>query len=308
MKITVYIDGFNLYYGCLRDTPYLWLDLHKMCRLLFPHDEIVRIKYFTAPIRDRKDGDPDRPNRQQIYFRALRTIPCLEIIEGVFLTHVISMKLANGKGYAQVIKSEEKGTDVNIATHLVHDAHTRSFERAVVISNDSDLVTPIRIVVQDLNIPVTVISPFEKNNIQLKSVATSIKRIRNGLLSASQFETIIHDEMGEFHKPEKWSLPRCYRITVDGAGIYEVVSKDCPKDDPRRANKPDGGWLIKKGLEFPRSVSFWTENGFRKYKDSGLFDWHKSVIKGKILIEEIPRPIPGDVLYEDEYQIIVNRH
>jgi hypothetical protein len=101
-----------------------------MCQLLFPHDEIVKIKYFTAPIKIRmSDSDPDRPNRQQIYLRALKTIPNLEIIEGIFLKHKVSMKLAHKEGYALVIKHEEKGTDVNIATHLVHDAHNNLFER-----------------------------------------------------------------------------------------------------------------------------------------------------------------------------------
>jgi len=207
MKLSVYIDGFNLYYGCLKNTPYRWLDLHKMCSLLFPHDEIAKIKYFTAPIKIRNDSDPDRPNRQQIYLRALRTIPNLEIIEGFFLSHEVSMKLVRGKGYAIVIKSEEKGTDVNIATHLVHDAHNKSFERAVVISNDSDLVAPIRIVAQDLKLPITVISPFDRNNIQLKSAATNIKQIRKGLLGASQFNEILTDDVGDFYIPEKWKKP-----------------------------------------------------------------------------------------------------
>jgi uncharacterized LabA/DUF88 family protein len=204
MKTFVYIDGFNLYYGCLKNTPYLWLNINRMCSLLFPNDEIVKIKYFTAPVKVRKDSDVDRPNRQQIYLRALRTLPNVEIIEGFFLSHTVSMKLANEKGYVQVIKSEEKGTDVNIASHLVHDAHIRNFEKAVVISNDSDLVTPISIVAGELGKFVTVVSPFEKNNIQLKTVATSVKQIRKGLLRVSQFEENLSDSTGVFSVPERW--------------------------------------------------------------------------------------------------------
>ncbi len=205
MKIIVYIDGFNLYYGCLKDTPYRWLDLSKMCTLLFPNDEIVKIKYFTAPIKARmNDEDPDRPNRQQVYLRALKTLNNLEIIEGIFLRHKVSMKLAGKSGYALVIKNEEKGTDVNIATHLVHDAHNKSFEKAVVISNDSDLVLPILVVTKEINLPITVISPFERNNIQLKTVATDVKQIRKGLLNVSQFSEKLSDAVGEFCIPEKW--------------------------------------------------------------------------------------------------------
>jgi hypothetical protein len=68
------------------------------------------------------------------------------------------MKLADKDGYAFVIKNEEKGTDVNIATNLVNDAHNGLFERAVVISNDSDLVMPINVVVQEIKLRVTVVS------------------------------------------------------------------------------------------------------------------------------------------------------
>jgi uncharacterized LabA/DUF88 family protein len=171
---------------------------------LFPNDEIIKTKYFTAAIKVRKGDDPDRPSRQQIYLRALRTVTDLEIIEGAFLKHKVSMKLANKDGYALVIKNEEKGTDVNIASHLVNDAHREHFERAVVISNDSDLVTPIRMVTQEINLPVTVISPFDKNNIQLQSVATDVKQIRKGLLKVSQFSEKLTDMTGEFSIPEKW--------------------------------------------------------------------------------------------------------
>jgi hypothetical protein len=182
MKINIYIDGFNLYYGCLKNTPYRWLNLHKMCQLRFPHDEIKKIKYFTAPIKLRmSDADPDRPNRQQIYLRALRTLQNLEIIQGVFLRHKVSMKLVNEQGYALVFKHEEKGTDVNIATHLVNDAHKKDFEKAVVI-----------------------ISPYDRNNIQLQMVATDVKHIRKGLLKVSQFDGKLQDKIGEFTIPEVW--------------------------------------------------------------------------------------------------------
>lgn len=205
MKLYIYIDGFNLYYGCLKNSTFRWLDLNRMCQFLFPNDEIVKIKYFTAPIKIREnDKDHDRPNRQQIYLRALRTLANIEIIEGIFLIHTISMKLANSQGYASVIKSEEKGTDVNIAAHLVNDAHRHLFEKAVVISNDSDLVTPIRIVTKEIGLPVTVISPYGKNNIQLKMVASGIKKIRRGLLNASQFPSRLIDKIGYFYIPERW--------------------------------------------------------------------------------------------------------
>jgi len=67
---------------------------------------------------------------------------------GHFLSHEIYMPLVMLPGqpqkYAKVIKTEEKGSDVNLATHLLHDAHMGRFDVAVVVSNDSDLLEPIK--------------------------------------------------------------------------------------------------------------------------------------------------------------------
>lgn len=205
MIVHVYIDGFNLYYGALKNTPNKWLNVEKLCNLLFPNASIVKIKYFTAQVKIRpNDIDLDKPVRQQIYLRALRTLPNLEVIEGHFLTHIVTMKNATSSGFTKVIKTEEKGTDVNIATHLVNDAHNKVFEMAVVISNDSDLVEPVRIVTSELQMIVIVVSPFSKNSIQLKSIASSVRKLRNGVLGASQFPNCMVDSVGQFNKPRSW--------------------------------------------------------------------------------------------------------
>lgn len=94
-----------------------------------------------------------------------------------------------------------------------------------------------------------------------------------------------------------------YRVVAGGVGIYEAVDRDCPKDDPRRDNKPDGSWLPKKGLDYPGAISFWSEYGLKKYRESGLMDWHVSVVRGKVEVATINRPT--EMLHEDEHQIIV---
>jgi len=72
MLTNVYVDAFNLYYGCLKGTPYRWLDLDALCRQLLPRDQIHRIRYFTALVSGRP-GDLRQPQRQQAYLRALQT-------------------------------------------------------------------------------------------------------------------------------------------------------------------------------------------------------------------------------------------
>lgn len=112
MRTFVYIDAFNLYYGCLRRTAYRWLNLDAFCRILLPRNDIRRIKYFTARVGPRP-GDPDQPLRQQVYLRAIASIPTVEIHFGHYLSHEVFMPLANppqtGARFVKVLKTEEKG-------------------------------------------------------------------------------------------------------------------------------------------------------------------------------------------------------
>lgn len=207
MRTNVYIDGFNLYYGCLKKTPYRWLNVAELCRLMLPKDTIHRIKYFTARVSARPH-DPDQPVRQQTYLRALETIPNLTISYGSFLTHTVSMPLANPQSghspYAAVFRTTEKGSDVNLATHLLFDAFRSDYDLAVIISNDSDLREPVRIVTQELGKHVGVLNPHKHPCQELVQYATFIKRIRQGVLQVSQFPTSLTDQNGTFHKPASW--------------------------------------------------------------------------------------------------------
>ena len=208
MKTIVYVDGFNLYYGAVKGMPYKWLDIQKLCQLLLPKNQILKIKYFTALVTARP-SDPNKPNRQLVYLRALRTIPGLEIIYGHFLEHEIMMPAANPATgelkFVRVIKTEEKGSDVNIAAHMIHDGHKGQYQVAVIISNDSDLAEPITIVRNELKLPVGVLNPIPAHpSHALRKVATFVKPIRKGVLSTSQFPDRLKDPAGEFFKPPTW--------------------------------------------------------------------------------------------------------
>jgi uncharacterized LabA/DUF88 family protein len=208
IKTIVYVDGFNLYYGAVKGTSHKWLNILKLCQSLLRKNKIIKIKYFTALVSARP-GDPDQPNRQQMYLRALRTLPNLEIIYGHFLEHEIMMPLAKppakGSKYVRVIKTEEKGSDVNIAAHLVNDGHNNAYKVAVIISNDSDLVEPVKIVRQELKLSVGVLNPIPAHpSYELRKIATFFKPIRKGVLAASQFPDRLRDSVGEFHKPTRW--------------------------------------------------------------------------------------------------------
>lgn len=162
MRTIVYIDAFNLYYGACRAPGRRWLDPSALAARLLPNDEIVGIGYFTANIK-KDHSDPDAQDHQRLYHRALRTIPNLEIFLGRYISKQIRGDLVEpipGHAPRQVVKTyEEKGTDVNLATRLLVDGFNGRFESAAIISNDGDLKMPIRIVREELNLPVTVVNP-----------------------------------------------------------------------------------------------------------------------------------------------------
>jgi hypothetical protein len=202
-RTNVYVDGFNLYYGALKGTPYKWLDIAAMCRRVLPKITINRIRYFTAMV----DGsrDPSAPLRQQIYIRALETTPRLTVHRGFFLTKSAWARSANPPpATVRIIKTEEKGSDVNLATYLLLDAFRGDYEQAVVISNDSDLCEPISVVQQEFGLPVGVINPHARPAAELLKVARFWRPLRTSTVAASQFPPILSDATGSFSRPPGW--------------------------------------------------------------------------------------------------------
>jgi uncharacterized LabA/DUF88 family protein len=106
--------------------------------------------------------------------------------------------------FVKVIKTEEKGSDVNLATHLLHDAHMGRFDVAVVVSNDSDLLEPIKIVRNELQRKVGILNPHPTPSRALLPHIDFIKQIRAGVLRASQFPARLTDTNGTFSRPTGW--------------------------------------------------------------------------------------------------------
>lgn len=213
MRTNVYVDGFNLYYGCLKRTPYRWLDIVALARALVPSHPIGRVRYFTARVSALPgDGDGQQPQRQQAYLRALASLPEVTIHYGHYLAGVRSMKLASapagGPQFASVIKMEEKGSDVNLATLLLVDAFRGDFDQAIVITNDSDLALPIEIVSKELKRPVGVVFPCTRPNrhpsVTLKRVATFTRAIRESVLASCLMPAQLSDAHGTIAKPSTW--------------------------------------------------------------------------------------------------------
>lgn len=209
MITNFYIDALNLYYRALRGTPFKWLDLRTLAETLFPDDEIRRICYFTA-LFDARPEDPSQPERQRTYLRALATTAGFEPHYGVIRPRTKTRRLADPipglPEYVRILDSEEKGTDVNLATRLLVDGFTGAYEQAVVVSNDSDLASPMQYVRDELGLKITVVNPDNRNHTHrdLVDSATYVKRLRKSHLRRSQFPPTLVDAQGRITKPAGW--------------------------------------------------------------------------------------------------------
>lgn len=207
MRTIVYIDGFNLYYGSLKGTPFKWLDLAAYFRRTLPAEcSLVKVKYFTAKVSP-LPNDPDAPKRQDVYLRALRAHSgaAMEIVEGHFL---IKNKRAPLKSdptrIVEIIQAEEKGSDVNLAVELVNDAWLGAFDCAAVVSNDGDLARAMQIVKRQKKrvILYTPGAPARKPLAVLSSWSHRQIDIRPADLAASQLPDTIAGTA--ITKPAKW--------------------------------------------------------------------------------------------------------
>ncbi len=209
MKTIVYIDGWNLYYR-VRNAPYKWLNLKKLVQFYLPKKHnVIKIKYFTARTQSLPE-DPLKDTRQDIYLRAIKTIPHLEVIFGQFKKrqitglrcHYKNGRYVEGTELITISKWEEKETDVNIATHILAD--TPQYDCAVLISNDTDLRAPLKHIKKILRKNVGIISPRRNIHIELRNASHFQKRISNQILERCQFPEIMRDIKGEFFCPPKW--------------------------------------------------------------------------------------------------------
>ena len=211
MRTNFYIDGFNLYYLALKGTLHKWLDLYLLCQSLTPVHQVNRIRYFTTLVQTRR-GNLQRPVRQAMYLRALETIPGLSIHYGQFRDRRKFRPLVTPiPGYSRTVEiwdSEEKGTDVNLASYLLMDGIDGAYEQAVVISNDADLALPISMVREKLSLPMGVVNPnldpkaFTPK--ELSDAATFVRRLRGNTLRNCQFPPQLQDSTGVISKPVGW--------------------------------------------------------------------------------------------------------
>ena len=209
-EVVAYIDGWNFYYGAVRNRPGLkWVNPKAMLERLLPHEGITAIRYFSAPLI-KSAADPGALARRSVYFRALATISGLVIHEGRMAIRTkrgVILPKSSPPQLATIEVFEEKRTDVNIASHLLMDAFGGRYDTAVVVSNDSDLTTPIEMVVNRLGKGVIVVNPYpaRRQSSELRRAASrTIPQINTSVLRAAQFPHTLTDARGRFTRPRSW--------------------------------------------------------------------------------------------------------
>jgi len=207
----IYIDALNLFYGAVRNTPYLWLDIQKLFERLRQQDLVEKIYYFTAKVKWPKESR----KRQQEYLRALGTLSKVTLVYGYFANRPITrvLKADSMKIIFKIPNSEEKRTDVNIATQMIDDAHGGMMDIAILVSGDSDLVPPIELIRRRFPaIKVVVYIPAKDANSRrakkswFEKCAHAVNLLPQNLIERSQFPDKILDALGSVvaERPASW--------------------------------------------------------------------------------------------------------
>ncbi|MDP2691206.1 MAG: NYN domain-containing protein [bacterium] len=204
-KVIAYIDGFSLYHA-LHDLrkPYLkWLNLWDLMEsLLHEDEELISVFYFSAFATWRKDS----VKRHKVYVQALENTGTTPIM-GHFKQKIRSCK----KCRDQWIDHEEKETDVNIAISMLRDAYEERFDRAVIVTSDSDLVPVIKAI--NSRFPeksILVATPPKRHElsrdlrVHAKSYSLTPGRIKNHLFSKLEKSD---DGTLEITRPDEYRPP-----------------------------------------------------------------------------------------------------
>lgn len=202
----VYIDGFNLYYGCIKGGPNRWLNLELYFQRLRPNDDIQAVRYFTALI-----NGPGQA-RQRIYLQALATLPKVEVVLGQYKRKSITCSVigCNHAGSKIFIGQEEKRTDVNIGVSILDDAYQNLSDRIIIVSGDSDLVPAVsrtkeRFPHKEIIVYIPARNATRGAAVELRSSADKDRLLPLNLFSKSLFPSRIPDGAGgTIDKPPGW--------------------------------------------------------------------------------------------------------
>jgi NYN domain len=222
-RVSIYIDGFNLYYGALAENPeHKWLCPKALATSFLPKEigiKIIHSYFFTAACKAKPWESPQEKNfagknsRQTKYLDAIKIHSKMEVILGKLVSRKISAYTYspdNKKNQKiDVWKFEEKCSDVNLASYLVRDSCLNLFDICVVISNDADLTTAFKICKEQRKKILIVNPQLKSRQVNEFHSLTEMKNCKISLeqLKSSQLPPIIkrNDGKKNIEKPKEWS-------------------------------------------------------------------------------------------------------
>ena len=211
IPVVGYVDGYNVYYGLQSKglRKFYWLDLWALLsELLEPGEDLEAVKYFTA----RRRGPQDSNTRQAIYLEALTSHAGVEVIYGKFAMRApwhcsyCSDELHCLKCKDPARRNQEKMTDVALSVNMVADAYEGLYEKAFLMSGDSDFIPAVKHVVDRLGKKVIVTPPPGRQLATLKKAASGVAYFPPGAFKRSQLPEVVTGAKGqEYRRPPEWA-------------------------------------------------------------------------------------------------------
>ena len=194
-----YIDRFNVYYSLhnRRFRKYKWLNYREVAKgIIKTGDSITGIFYFTPFVQ----WKPDSFVRHKQYIKSLRFV----LIETLFC-RFMQKKSRCHICVRYYTTSEVKQTDVNIALRLLSDAIADTYDRAVIVSGDTDLVPVIEAVHRvSPDKEIGVMFPLRRYNNSLEKAADFAITMREKMLIRCQFPDKIKVGSTTIERPDSW--------------------------------------------------------------------------------------------------------
>ncbi|MDR6680173.1 antitoxin Xre/MbcA/ParS toxin-binding domain-containing protein [Pseudomonas oryzihabitans] len=236
LRTRIYIDGYNFYYGCLKGTPYKWLDLLPLFAQQILPSILVRdaagqprsfdllpspsIKLFTAPILETVAKAPDSVSSQAQYHKALRLMHPgrIELIKGYYAVQEMKVRVVDAeqpkkppKDCQELLawKVEEKQSDVNLALQAYHDAITGQIDQAVIVTNDTDIAPALEMIRSHTSVLIGLVVPTRDatrrpNQALVEQAHWKRTHITVAELAACQLPRVIPDRRRPATKPDSW--------------------------------------------------------------------------------------------------------
>ncbi len=193
-----YVDGFNMYHALQEGYPqYKWLNYRRLAEAaVLARDTIESVVYFTAFTY----WKALQVNRHKVYVKALRWAG-VEVVQGRFMRKTATCH----RCHRTYVTHEEKRTDVNIAVRVLSDAVADSYDRAVVVSADSDLLPVVKATHEIApGKEIGIMFPIGRSSVDLKIHADFTRKMPQSLLRASQLPDEIPLGSTTIRKPISW--------------------------------------------------------------------------------------------------------